>query len=196
MKEYDFEVIIVNKKCDGCITIKGTDEVDASQKALNYVSAKLYDALPELDIEFNVKLIEDNTHNEVVDYSIKRDEKILTKEEAVKRHRELWNKIAELIKTNGLEEYDYEVIKIKVSALRILGYNPYDIDECCWCCKYNNEHRFLGCKGCPIKWSTGQCSESEFGEFFDAVEDEENEQLSYNIAIKIANLPEREDDEL
>ena len=74
MKEYDFEVIIVNKKCDGCITIKGTDKVDASQKALNYVSAKLYDALPELDIEFNVKLIEDTTHNEVVDNSIKRNE--------------------------------------------------------------------------------------------------------------------------
>lgn len=191
MKEYDFEVIIGNKKCDGCITIKGIDEVDASQKALRYVSDKLYNTLPELDIEYEINLIEDDEYKE--EDKIENDENVLTKEEAVRRHRELWNKIAELIKENGIEEYDYDVIEIKVSALKELGYDPNCIAECCWCCEYNNSKECLGCKACPIEWGTGICSESEFGEFWDAVEGEESEEHAYNIAIKIANLPERED---
>ena len=192
MREYDFEVIICSEKCDGCVTVEASDKDDAINKAIKYVGDKLYEALPELDIEYGVNFIEDDEYKKE-ENKIKNDKDVLTKEEAVRLHRELWNKIAELIKENGIEKYDYNIDKIKKSALEELGYDPKNIYEYCWCCEYNNEHGGYRCKRCPVEWDNIICSESEFGEFWYAVEDEESEELAYNIAIKIANLPERED---
>ena len=56
----------------------------------------------------------------------------LTKEEAVRRHRELWNKIAELC-TGEFRAYE-----IKYVALEALGYDdPIEFpDSMCWVCEY------------------------------------------------------------
>lgn len=56
----------------------------------------------------------------------------LSKEEAVRRHRELWNKIAELC-TGG-----FNVGMIKTMALNDLGYydsRDYPTNRC-WACEY------------------------------------------------------------
>lgn len=121
----------------------------------------------------------------------------LTKEEAVRRHRELWNKIAELC-TGG-----FGVFEIKGMALNALGYHDafYYPTSRCWACEYAiNKAIYLHkcnedmCHFCPIKWKTTRCHDEggEYkiwirhlvvGEFEDAAE----------MARVIANLPEKED---
>lgn len=57
MKEYNFKVCFNDGRwCSGVISVKGKDEEEATQNALNYVCEKLYQALPELDIEVGVEL--------------------------------------------------------------------------------------------------------------------------------------------
>lgn len=60
MKEFKFAVTL----CDGYIakgeyTVKAENETEAYEKALTEICNKLYSALPELDIEVSVSLIED-----------------------------------------------------------------------------------------------------------------------------------------
>ena len=60
MKEFKFAVTL----CDGYIvkgeyTVKATSESEAQEKALTEICDKLYRALPELDLEVSVKLLED-----------------------------------------------------------------------------------------------------------------------------------------
>lgn len=59
-KEYNFSVTL----CDGYIakgiyTVKAASKTEAQEKALTEICDKLYRALPELDIEISVSLIED-----------------------------------------------------------------------------------------------------------------------------------------
>ena len=125
----------------------------------------------------------------------------LTKEEAVKRHRELWNKIAELCtsKDIGMRTGD----SIKYIALKSLGYDdPIEIpNSMCWACEYAiyNAIHLHGtnegiCCFCPLKWKTELCYDKSgeykiwirhlvVGEFEDAAE----------MARVIANLPEKKE---
>ena len=125
----------------------------------------------------------------------------LTKEEAVKRHRELWNKIAELCTSKDIGMRTGDIVKY--IALKSLG---YDDPLCaptnrCWACEYAiNKAIYLHkcnedmCHFCPIKWKTTQCHDEggEYkiwirhlvvGEFEDAAE----------MARVIANLPEKKE---
>lgn len=122
---------------------------------------------------------------------------MITREEAVRRHRELWNKIAEV-----LERKDFDISKyynedgdfcgcdsIKKDALLELGYN--EMPSCyCWCCEYDDQFEGL-CDYCPIKFSIKSCIGSEWTDFTEAIE-EENIGNAIIIARHIANLPERE----
>lgn len=59
-KDYNFVVTL----CDGHIakgtyTVKAQTESEAQDKALQEICEKLYKALPELDIEVSVELLED-----------------------------------------------------------------------------------------------------------------------------------------
>lgn len=59
MKEYSFKVCFNDGRwCTGIITAKGKDEEEAEQNALSYVCEQLYQALPELDIEVGVELVD------------------------------------------------------------------------------------------------------------------------------------------
>lgn len=142
----------------------------------------------------------------------------LTKEEAVRRHRELWNKIAELCtsKDIGMGTGD----SIKYIALKSLG---YDDPLCaptnrCWACEYAinkaiylyaiNKAIYLHkcnsglkvriledmCHFCPIKWKTTQCHD-EGGEYEIWIRHlvvGEFEDAA-EMARVIANLPEKKE---
>ena len=87
----------------------------------------------------------------------------LTKEEAVRRHRELWNKIAELCTESHFSSCGFSVFKIKSMALNALGYDdPIKFpDSMCWACEYaiynaiylRRTNKGICCF-CPIKWKT------------------------------------------
>lgn len=121
----------------------------------------------------------------------------LSKEEAVRRHRELWNKIAELC-TGG-----FNVGMIKTMALNALGYHDsrdYPTNRC-WACEYaiNNAiylHRTNEgvCCSCPIKWKTALCHDKggEYDMWTRYILDRNYEKAA-EMARVIANLPEKED---
>lgn len=56
MNEYSFAVKLCDGNyCNGNIIIKADNQNAAYDEALNYVCEKLYEALPELDIEVSVE---------------------------------------------------------------------------------------------------------------------------------------------
>lgn len=121
----------------------------------------------------------------------------LTKEEAVRRHRELWNKIAELC-TGEFRAYE-----IKYVALEALGYDdPIEFPESmCWACEYatyNAIHLHRTNKGtccfCPIKWKTELCHDigGEYDMWTRYIWDGNYEKAA-EMARVIANLPENKE---
>lgn len=58
MKTYEFKVCFGDGRwADGTYSVQAEDEDLATYIALNEICAKLYDALPELDIEVTVDLV-------------------------------------------------------------------------------------------------------------------------------------------
>lgn len=112
---------------------------------------------------------------------------VLTKEEAIKRHRMMWNWIA-------YETLRREKMVGKKEAFEKFGwtYNPTATN--CWCCEYVKDNHD-GCESCPVQWVyTSICCDmnslysnwnlsSQIGDYKKAAE----------YAFQIANLPERED---
>ena len=68
----------------------------------------------------------------------------LTKEEAIKRHRLMWNWIAE-------ETLRRKKCVDTIDAFKHFGWRDgYQIYHC-WCCAYDRHHG-NDCSRCPIKW--------------------------------------------
>lgn len=63
MQEFDYEVYINDRKCDGIMTVEATDADDAYGKAVEIVGSKLYHALPELDIEYMIVVNDADKNN-------------------------------------------------------------------------------------------------------------------------------------
>lgn len=62
-KEYSFYVYLCGgRRADGIITVEGESESDAYGKAIDYVGRNLYKALPELGIDYEVELIEEEAN--------------------------------------------------------------------------------------------------------------------------------------
>lgn len=117
----------------------------------------------------------------------------LTKEEAIRRHRLMWNWIAQtsiqeqrcVSKQEAFKHFRWEYV---------LSY--------CWCCAFadnqtKQDHtRYCGmCKYCPIVWPYFACSdgfELLYDEFVDA-SNENSYVKTAKIAYQIAELPERKD---
>lgn len=117
----------------------------------------------------------------------------LTKKEAIRRHRELWNKIAEM------QEASDKPIE-KDEALAALGYELDPPMHNCWCCEYTRQLDYCGCDFCPIEWpdlassSSAwhypiQCMNSYYRYWMKAVENEEF-LTAVDYAKAIAELPE------
>lgn len=84
----------------------------------------------------------------------------LTKEECVRRHRLLWNWIADETEKTG------EPIN-KSDAFKHFGWDEYEVRSSCWCCewvyskwKWNLDFDGVGyklaCSCCPLDWSNGE----------------------------------------
>lgn len=57
--EYLFEVSINGSKCGGTISVEAYDSDTAYQKAQDQVAEALYKALPTLDIEYDIELVQE-----------------------------------------------------------------------------------------------------------------------------------------
>lgn len=125
----------------------------------------------------------------------------LSKEEAVRRHRLMWNWIAE-------ETLKQKRCVDKEEAFEHFGWGS-DIDCNCWCCEYASSISYIGkCNRCPLVWKINgeeraYCcdvypiagSQSRHGWYWlwrDAYLRSEYERASY-YARRIAKLPERKD---
>lgn len=108
----------------------------------------------------------------------------LSKEEAIRNHRDMWNWIANetLKRKRTIFKEDYFV------AINI-DYD--DIPEnYCYCCEY--AYSYNPCYNtCPIHWSGDKSCINASSEYFLWVQ-EENYIKSAELARQIANLPERE----
>lgn len=118
----------------------------------------------------------------------------LTKEEAIKKHREMWNWIAdETERTNCCTSKFMYFESKNISSKEI----PYHY---CYCCEYADQ-RVKGCMYCPIDW--GSLANNYFCcdkyKDFDDLGLFIEWSLTYDIkdairlARQIANLPEREE---
>ena len=116
------------------------------------------------------------------------EKSILTKEEAVKRHRMMWNWIA------------YETLKrkrrvYKSEAVKHFGWNPCMMVADCWCCTYDHKDNQLSCKNCPVVWPSEHCMNCTGGGLFKkwSLTAPIDYEKAADLAYQIANLPERED---
>lgn len=131
--------------------------------------------------------------------------RILTRKQVMKRHRELWNKVAELLERSDNENpnQSFGITYYKRKALEELGYKWTKMPKnYCWLCEYDGLPKFKNvpmCANCLVgDWGSGaeQCCND--GSLYEAISfhisQREYKQAS-EVARKIANLPERTDDE-
>ena len=124
----------------------------------------------------------------------------LTKEEAIKRHRMMWNWIAE-------ETLRQKRCVNKEEAFKYFGWE-FDIDCDCWCCEYASSISHPKCNRCPLVWKINgeemaycydvypiagsQSRDGWFSLWSNACCRSAYERASY-YAKRIAELPERKD---
>ena len=121
------------------------------------------------------------------------EEPVLTKEEAIKRHRMMWNWIA-------YETLKRERFVTKQEAIEHFGWCESKMRSRCWCCAYAYKDKDWGCNKCPIQWPGGRCYSflnGVFGLYDDwcAMKESPKYKEAADLAYQIANLPEREDAE-
>lgn len=129
----------------------------------------------------------------------------LTKKQAIEEHRKMWNWIANAIKNKQdwsvVEScYNWSSLIVDLKRHYLLNYEGQkykDIRAYCFCCEYNSCYDDGLCRYCPVIWSgsNGGCCD-EYGEYEELVSlhgySDENRRKAYILALKIANLPERE----
>lgn len=130
----------------------------------------------------------------------------LTKKQAIEEHRKMWNWIAEQIKKYSVRKLksfpDWASIIVLLkqrytSNMKISIYND------CFCCEYTSvkmdeDFYSYSCgETCPLVWGGNNfigCMRAEYGTF-ESLKDisTENKEIAYQLALKIANLPEKEE---
>lgn len=129
----------------------------------------------------------------------------LTKKQAIEEHRKMWNWIADAIRNQEVCSavvsrcnWDSLIAKLKYRyLLNYKGQKYKDIYTHCFCCEYAFNTSNASCRYCPVMWSgsTGYCC-GEYGEYIELISlrgySDENRRKAYILALKIANLPERE----
>ena len=132
----------------------------------------------------------------------------LTKKQAIEEHRKMWNWIADAIKNKEdcpalVSRYDWKSLIVDLKRHYLLNYKGQkykNIHAYCFCCEYaRNDTYYVNdiCRYCPVIWSgsTGRCCD-EYGEYEELTSlhgySDENNEKAYKLALKIANLPERD----
>lgn len=124
---------------------------------------------------------------------------ILTREQAIRGHRKMWNWIAEQYR-NGSKE---AICLLK--SRYIAKHTSYTkIKHYCFCCEYNQQENGIACEKCPINFGEGKysCETNENSPYekllkysdFDYCESKDSNYMA-ELALQVANLPEREEDE-
>lgn len=119
----------------------------------------------------------------------------LTKEEAIRRHRLMWNWIAQM----SIQE---QRCVTKAEAFKHFGWE--NAKSNCWCCEFADNQAmrrlsryFAICQHCPIIWPDLDLVCSNGYDFlYDKVVDafdEDNYVKAAKIAYQIAELPERKE---
>lgn len=145
---------------------------------------------------------------------------MLSREEAVRKHREMWNWIGSMLKSGlwrSVVSDDYFtdrigdiIILLKYSYLNMV--NEFPIRSSCYCCMYvssiNSDS--MTCDNCPVEWPMipayreeylkwfgsdvddviTSCNMSVYRAFFNG--DIETFEKAGDVAYQIANLPEKE----
>lgn len=110
----------------------------------------------------------------------------MTREEAIKNHRKMWNWIADQYE-NGSKN---DIIAVKRQYLETMNINPYP-SQLCFLCQFCIDN-FSGCEMCPVIWKNFECSNSEYGRIYELTEKLFfSRKKAAKIARIIANLPER-----
>ena len=74
---------------------------------------------------------------------------ILTRKEAIRKHRAMWNWIADAIENDEYPEFTH--LK-QYANLYIEQHEKYPIRAECYLCEYVYYQRDKGCKHCPLRW--------------------------------------------
>lgn len=129
-------------------------------------------------------------------------ETTLTKKEAVRLHRILWNTIADILDKDGIPEDCIDASDLKrLAFIKMKERKEYEGPRpimYCFCCAYEPDLNSGICNDyhcydlCPIKWGYKSCGHSEYTRFSELLENNEIECAS-DMARTIANLPERPD---
>lgn len=111
---------------------------------------------------------------------------VLTKKEAVQKHRAMWNWIADYIEKKKEEQC---IPELKFMYLEEQDETP---SFSCYCCEYN-EQLDNDCEFCPVIWGLNSGCYGEKSLYRQCMcATTWSKQAA--IARQIANLPEREDD--
>lgn len=124
---------------------------------------------------------------------------MLSREEAIKKHREMWNWIAERIReSESVQDIDF----LKQEYTRQHGwFVTYHCYLCQYCIdKIGGDRMDERCKCCPLDWESSgdedgfyQCLENgNFKGYYGVVRNTGNRIYQYELCKKIANLKERE----
>lgn len=126
----------------------------------------------------------------------------LTREEAIRFHRDMWTWIAKqeeglTLSSNPIDRM-HERYELKREYLNLCHIDPMDIESACFLCEYSLQQARLHedpipyesqCRYCPLDWGD---SASEIPcQYTDDEEEVENPHWVYSPAEMIANLPER-----
>jgi len=118
----------------------------------------------------------------------------LSKEEAIKRHRMMWEWMSE-------ESLKQKRVVIKQEAFEHFGWDMDGIAHCCWCCEYAEQYLKLSnrenlCSHCPLEWPNGRCTNNHnngyYDEWFKCLYKNDYEKASL-IAFEISKLYENMD---
>ena len=129
---------------------------------------------------------------------------ILTKKEAIRMHRAMWRWIAIMLKSERYKcfkftevgtDFETTIDYLKTAYVNMIG-RTGEVAFDCFCCDYTRPLPICGARReiCPVVWSSDDgCSYGEYNEFSQIPYAPENLDKAAALALKIANLPERED---
>lgn len=130
----------------------------------------------------------------------------LTKKQAIEEHRKMWTWIAERIKKYSVRELksfpDWTNVIIFLKQSYTLNMKISILNNC-FCCEYTRmkmgeDFYCYPCgETCPLVWGGNNsigCMGAEYGTFESLKRiSTKNKEIAYQRALKIANLPEKEE---
>lgn len=120
----------------------------------------------------------------------------LSKEEAIKRHRMMWEWMSE-------QSLEQKKVVTKKDAFEHFGWDTNNVAHMCWCCEYamqrNTKKQITQdtvCINCPLEWPNERCSTGIDSGYYDIWIDDKNKndyEMASLMALKISKLYENMD---